>query len=58
MVCTVSLGYNNTGYNNNLFVAIESYGIDYFVKKIMITFLVQLFVRFSENFDDFMRKLL
>lgn len=41
-------GYNNIDYNNYLFIMMQYYGIDYFVKGIMITFLFQLLLYFRK----------
>lgn len=56
LLCMFDLGYNDSRYNDNLFVAILSHGIDYFVKKITITSVYRVSLRFQGNFDSFVRK--
>ena len=40
----------NEGYNDNLLVTIECYGIDYFVREINDNFSIPIIVSFSEIF--------
>lgn len=49
-------GYNDTGYNDNLLVTMQCYGIDYFVRGITITSLFRLSLGFQKNFVSFVRE--
>lgn len=53
---TADLGYNNTGYNDNLLVAILCHRIDCFLREIAITSLFRNFVRNRYNESSVARR--